>query len=91
MSPSRGLLPGLAPPRDSAFIVIYPLGMISEVVLMVSALPYLRERRLHSMAMPNPVNFGFDYASFLTVRGRGPSCRRAVLPESGTAGVLQCG
>lgn len=44
------------------FIVLYPLGiLLGEMPLYVAGLPYLRERRLHSLALPNALNFSFDY------------------------------
>lgn len=32
------------------------------------ALPFIRERRLRSVELPNALNFGFDYSLFLKVR-----------------------
>ena len=44
------------------FIVLYPLGIaLGEMPLYVVGLPFLRERRLHSLALPNALNFSFDY------------------------------
>ena len=45
------------------FIVLYPLGIVlGEMPLYVAGLPFLRERRLHSLALPNALNFSFDYS-----------------------------
>ncbi|KAI8469875.1 MAG: tyrosine phosphatase-like protein [Monoraphidium minutum] len=53
--------------RYSAFIPIYPAGVVAEMVLMFRALPLIRARRLFSVAMPNALNFAFDYEVFMTV------------------------
>jgi hypothetical protein len=37
------------------------------MVLMWRALPFIRERRIFSVSMPNALNFAFDYATFITV------------------------
>ena len=55
--------------RYSAFIPLYPLGILGgEMPLIWSGLPYIRERRLHSLEMPNRVNFAFSYYIFVQVR-----------------------
>jgi hypothetical protein len=53
--------------RYSAFILIYPVGVVAEMVLMYRALPFIRARKLFSVFMPNAYNFAFDYAIFITV------------------------
>lgn len=48
--------------RYTAFIALYPVGiLLGEMPLYYAGLPYLRERRLHSVLLPNALNFGFDY------------------------------
>lgn len=53
--------------RYSAFILIYPVGVVAEMVLMYRALPFIRARKLFSVFMPNAYNFAFDYTIFITV------------------------
>ncbi|KIY98543.1 hypothetical protein MNEG_9418 [Monoraphidium neglectum] len=53
--------------RYSAFIPIYPTGVVTEMVLMYLALPFIRDRGLFSVFMPNNYNFAFDYATFIAV------------------------
>lgn len=47
--------------RYSAFIVLYPLGVASELTMVWLALPAIKETRLWSYPMPNPYNIAFDY------------------------------
>lgn len=53
--------------RYSAFLVLYPIGVVSEMWLLYRGLPAVRALRLHSMALPNWWNFAFDYSYFLVV------------------------
>lgn len=48
--------------RYSTFIPLYPIGAGSEMVVLWKALPLLRDTRLYSVALPNTVNFAFDFA-----------------------------
>ncbi|KAL4424925.1 hypothetical protein ABPG77_009654 [Micractinium sp. CCAP 211/92] len=47
--------------RYTAFIVLYPLGVASELAMVALAMPYIKERRPLSIQMPNAFNIGFDY------------------------------
>eukprot|EP00793_Prasinoderma_coloniale_P001126 PRCOL_00006117-RA len=51
--------------RYSLFIIAYPVGITSEVVLAVSALPHIRAAvaatGMLSVSLPNAWNFGFDF------------------------------
>ena len=59
--------------RYSAFIPLYPVGMfLGEMPLMYNGIPYLRQRGLHSLSMPNSLNFAFRYDIF--VQARAPAC-----------------
>lgn len=51
--------------RYSAFLVLYPVGVVSEMWLLYAGLPAVRQRQLHSLALPNGWNFAFDYSYFL--------------------------
>ena len=47
--------------RYSAFIVLYPLGVASELTMVWLALPTLRSSGKWGIAMPNAWNFAFTY------------------------------
>jgi very-long-chain (3R)-3-hydroxyacyl-CoA dehydratase len=47
--------------RYSAFIVLYPLGVASELSMVWLALPALRATDKWGISMPNPYNVGFTY------------------------------
>jgi len=53
--------------RYSAFIVLYPIGVFSEIMCLVAALPVIAKccPRVYSLAMPNEWNFAFDYYWFV--------------------------
>lgn len=53
--------------RYTLFIPIYPVGMLAEMMLMAKSLPYFQSQRLNSIALPNALNFGFDYHLFIQV------------------------
>ncbi|KAK9825149.1 hypothetical protein WJX81_005760 [Elliptochloris bilobata] len=77
-------LAGSPPPlltwlRYTMFIALYPLGiLLGEMPLYAAGLPYLRERRLYSLALPNALNFSFDYHRACQ------AALSAILPLSGT-------
>lgn len=51
--------------RYTAFIPLYPAGIFGgEMPLIRAALPYLDERGLWSLPLPNPWNWGFHYPAF---------------------------
>ncbi|CAA0827660.1 Very-long-chain (3R)-3-hydroxyacyl-CoA dehydratase PASTICCINO 2 [Striga hermonthica] len=57
---------GHAPPwllwlRYSTFLMLYPVGIGSEVGLIWCALPYMKSTSKYSVRMPNRWNFSFDY------------------------------
>ena len=47
--------------RYSVFLPLYPLGVAGELTMVWLALPTIRRARPWSLAMPNAINFGFDY------------------------------
>jgi very-long-chain (3R)-3-hydroxyacyl-CoA dehydratase len=47
--------------RYTAFYVLYPLGVSSELALAYLALPTIKAKKLLSILMPNRFNFAFDY------------------------------
>jgi very-long-chain (3R)-3-hydroxyacyl-CoA dehydratase len=50
--------------RYTTFIVLYPLGVASELAMVWLALPELKRTGLWSAPMPNVVNFDFHYYAF---------------------------
>lgn len=50
--------------RYTTFIVLYPLGVASELAMVWLALPELKRTGLWSMPMPNVFNFDFHYYAF---------------------------
>ena len=50
--------------RYSAFLVLYPFGVGSEMTMARLAMPVIRDRGLLSCRMPNALNFAFDYYWF---------------------------
>lgn len=47
--------------RYSGFIVLYPLGVASELAMVWLAMPELRAQRVWEISLPNAWNFGFSY------------------------------
>ncbi len=40
-------------------------------MLMYTGLPYMAKRNVHSVQLPNMLNFGFNYVWFIKVGGGG--------------------
>lgn len=57
--------------RYTAFIGLYPVGVLGEMKSVYDALPFIKARGLRSLALPNAANWGFDYHTFLVVRAGG--------------------
>ncbi|KAF0980008.1 hypothetical protein FDP41_001161 [Naegleria fowleri] len=53
--------------RYTTFIVLYPLGVSSELALTYFRLKYVRENRPYSLEMPNPYNMSFDSYIFVWI------------------------
>ncbi|XP_048584215.1 very-long-chain (3R)-3-hydroxyacyl-CoA dehydratase isoform X2 [Nematostella vectensis] len=51
--------------RYTAWIPLYPVGMITEVILIWKALPLLDQTQRFSIILPNAFNFSFSFAMFL--------------------------
>jgi len=51
--------------RYSFFIVLYPAGVLGELISMYSALPFIEERQLFAYNLPNKFNISFDYRIFI--------------------------
>lgn len=50
--------------RYTTFVVLYPMGVSSELAMVSLALPLIREVKLWSCPMPNVANMAFDYSAF---------------------------
>ena len=46
--------------RYSLFIVLYPMGVLGELISIYYALPIIKEQRTASLYLPNMLNFSFD-------------------------------
>ena len=53
--------------RYTTFIVLYPLGVASELALVALALPSIKQRQLLAYPMPNVVNMSFSYAALCRI------------------------
>ncbi|XP_047012352.1 very-long-chain (3R)-3-hydroxyacyl-CoA dehydratase 1 isoform X2 [Ictalurus punctatus] len=53
--------------RYNMFIVMYPLGVIGELMTIYAALPYVRKAGMYSLRLPNKYNVSFDYYYFLII------------------------
>lgn len=47
--------------RYNLFIVMYPLGVVGELLTIYAALPFVRRSGMYSMRLPNKYNVSFDY------------------------------
>jgi len=47
--------------RYTFFIILYPLGALGELVVVISALPYVKQRRILTFDLPNAANISFNY------------------------------
>ncbi|KAK2973505.1 hypothetical protein RJ640_020167 [Escallonia rubra] len=48
--------------RYSAFLLLYPTGIASELGLVYTAMPFMKESGKYCIRMPNTWNFSFDYS-----------------------------
>lgn len=53
--------------RYTMWMVLYPLGGVSEVACTWLALPYILENKPFSYHLPNPLNFSFDFATYTRI------------------------
>lgn len=51
--------------RYTFFFVLYPVGVLGELITIYSALGVVWETRMLSIALPNVINFSFSYYVFL--------------------------
>eukprot|EP00242_Pyramimonas_sp_CCMP2087_P012699 CAMPEP_0198200378 /NCGR_PEP_ID=MMETSP1445-20131203/3404_1 /TAXON_ID=36898 /ORGANISM="Pyramimonas sp., Strain CCMP2087" /LENGTH=260 /DNA_ID=CAMNT_0043870433 /DNA_START=90 /DNA_END=872 /DNA_ORIENTATION=+ len=53
--------------RYSAFIVLYPIGVGSELTMVYIGMPYMKNNHTYDLLMPNAYNFAFSYYTFLLI------------------------
>ncbi|XP_069504447.1 very-long-chain (3R)-3-hydroxyacyl-CoA dehydratase 1 isoform X2 [Ambystoma mexicanum] len=53
--------------RYNFFIVLYPVGVLGELLTIYAALPYVHRTGMYSLRLPNRYNVSFDYYYFLLV------------------------
>ena len=53
--------------RYNLFIVLYPLGVVGELLTIYAALPIVRRTAMYSLRLPNKYNVSFDYYYFLII------------------------
>ncbi|XP_033021686.1 very-long-chain (3R)-3-hydroxyacyl-CoA dehydratase 1 isoform X5 [Lacerta agilis] len=53
--------------RYNFFIILYPVGVIGELLTIYAALPYVKRSGMFSVRLPNKYNVSFDYYYFLLV------------------------
>uniref|UniRef100_W5MYH9 Very-long-chain (3R)-3-hydroxyacyl-CoA dehydratase n=1 Tax=Lepisosteus oculatus TaxID=7918 RepID=W5MYH9_LEPOC len=53
--------------RYNFFIVLYPVGVVGELMTIYAALPYVQKSGMFSMRLPNKYNVSFDYYIFLII------------------------
>ncbi|XP_072507736.1 very-long-chain (3R)-3-hydroxyacyl-CoA dehydratase 1 isoform X1 [Notamacropus eugenii] len=53
--------------RYNFFIILYPVGVVGELLTIYAALPYVKKTGMFSLRLPNKYNVSFDYYSFLLI------------------------
>ncbi|KAL8572571.1 hypothetical protein ACOMHN_017205 [Nucella lapillus] len=53
--------------RYTFFIILYPIGVMGEVMTIYQALPHVKESQMYSLSLPNPLNVAFNYHYYLWV------------------------
>ncbi|XP_043823356.1 very-long-chain (3R)-3-hydroxyacyl-CoA dehydratase 1 isoform X1 [Dromiciops gliroides] len=51
--------------RYNFFIILYPVGVVGELLTIYAALPYVKKTGMFSLRLPNKYNVSFDYYYFL--------------------------
>ncbi|XP_020822547.1 very-long-chain (3R)-3-hydroxyacyl-CoA dehydratase 1 isoform X1 [Phascolarctos cinereus] len=49
------------------FIILYPVGVVGELLTIYAALPYVKKTGMFSLRLPNKYNVSFDYYYFLLI------------------------
>ncbi|XP_070585620.1 very-long-chain (3R)-3-hydroxyacyl-CoA dehydratase 1 [Erythrolamprus reginae] len=53
--------------RYTFFIILYPVGVVGELLTIYAALPYVKRSGMFSVRLPNKYNVSFDYYYFLLI------------------------
>ncbi|XP_025033449.1 very-long-chain (3R)-3-hydroxyacyl-CoA dehydratase 1 isoform X1 [Python bivittatus] len=53
--------------RYNFFIILYPVGVVGELLTIYAALPYVKRSGMFSVRLPNKYNVSFDYYYFLLI------------------------
>ncbi|XP_069067645.1 very-long-chain (3R)-3-hydroxyacyl-CoA dehydratase 1 isoform X2 [Pleurodeles waltl] len=53
--------------RYNLFIILYPVGVVGELLTIYAALPYVQRTGMYSLRLPNKYNVSFDYYYFLLI------------------------
>ncbi|XP_078234798.1 very-long-chain (3R)-3-hydroxyacyl-CoA dehydratase 1 isoform X2 [Pogona vitticeps] len=53
--------------RYNFFIILYPVGVVGELLTIYTALPYVKRSGMYSVRLPNKYNVSFDYYYFLLI------------------------
>nr|XP_031300493.1 very-long-chain (3R)-3-hydroxyacyl-CoA dehydratase 1 isoform X2 [Camelus dromedarius] len=53
--------------RYNFFIILYPVGVVGELLTIHAALPYVKKTGMFSIRLPNKYNVSFDYYYFLLI------------------------
>ncbi|XP_053116816.1 very-long-chain (3R)-3-hydroxyacyl-CoA dehydratase 1 isoform X3 [Hemicordylus capensis] len=53
--------------RYNFFIILYPVGVVGELLTIYAALPYAKRSGMFSVRLPNKYNVSFDYYYFLII------------------------
>uniref|UniRef100_A0A452RY58 Very-long-chain (3R)-3-hydroxyacyl-CoA dehydratase n=1 Tax=Ursus americanus TaxID=9643 RepID=A0A452RY58_URSAM len=53
--------------RYNFFIILYPVGVVGELLTIYAALPYVKKTGMFSIRLPNKYNVSFDYYYFLLI------------------------
>ncbi|XP_032871124.1 very-long-chain (3R)-3-hydroxyacyl-CoA dehydratase 1 [Amblyraja radiata] len=47
--------------RYNLFIILYPIGVVGELLTIYTALPFVKKSGIYSLRLPNKYNVSFDY------------------------------
>ncbi|XP_078394524.1 very-long-chain (3R)-3-hydroxyacyl-CoA dehydratase 1 [Cetorhinus maximus] len=53
--------------RYNFFIILYPIGVVGELLTIYSALPFVKKSGIYSLRLPNKYNVSFDYYTCLII------------------------
>ncbi|XP_078090867.1 very-long-chain (3R)-3-hydroxyacyl-CoA dehydratase 1 isoform X1 [Mustelus asterias] len=53
--------------RYNFFIILYPIGVVGELLTIYGALPFVKKSGMYSLRLPNKYNVSFDYYTCLII------------------------